>query len=374
MAGSGRLSIYLYLIALSAAASVNAAVPHVFQPGQVIESAKMNENFAALASDASASATLSVDCSAGASLEQIVAGLNARNVTIDVSGACVGSTLAPPPWTRVRIRDAGAASLDYSVLDLSSAELFLEVPMTAATVLLSRGRLLSGQPFRSRAQDETSLAFLGLTNVENPEGTRLFAGEGSQVSLQDYGCTGSGDPQGKILAYGASQVFFNVKASCESTIIATGSQTRFYFNKEAGAMLSANMPLVVRVREGASFIWTGPEFTYPTDDSGNQVETPTAIQPEVMQLQARNAILSVGNVCIAENFGGISRITSSSGFFSPNTSCAASGSLLQVNGGSAITSGPEWTGVSVSPSSVYKAGVNDAGGFNVCFNCQDGEF
>ena len=373
MAGSGRLSIYLFLIALGAAASVNAAVPHVFQPGQVIESAKMNENFAALASDASASATLSVDCSAGASLEEIVAGLNARNVTIDVSGACVGSTLAPPPWTRVRLRDAGAASLDYSVLDLSSAELFLEVPMTAATVLLSRGRLLSGQPFRSRAQDETSLAFLGFTGQVTPGSTRFFSGEGSQISLQDYGCTGSSNDQGRILAYGASQVFFNLAESCESTIIATGSQTRFYFNKVSGAMLSANQPLIVRVREGASFIWTGPEFTYPLDDSGNQVETPTDIQPEVMQIQARNAILSVGNVCIAENVD-ISRMTSSSGFFSPNTSCTASGSALQVNGGSAITSGPEWTGISVSPSSVYRAGVNDAGGFNVCFNCQDGEF
>lgn len=366
MAGLGRLSIYLFLIALSAAASVNAAVPHVFQPGQVIESAKMNENFASLASDASASATLSVDCSAGASLEEIVAGLNARNVTIDVSGACVGSTLAPPPWTRVRIRDAGAASLDYSVLDLSSAELFLEVPMTAATVLLSRGRLHSGQPFRSRTQDETSLA-------ARTDGTRLFAGEGSQVSLQDYGCAAGVDELGLILAYGASQVVINVKTSCGSTYIATGSQSRFYFNKEAGAMLSTDMPLVVRVREGASFIWTGPEFSYPMDDSGNQVETPTGIQPEVMRLQARNAILSVSNVCIAESSDD-SQITSSTGSFSPNTSCAGSGASLRVNGGSAITSSAEWIDISVSPSSLYKAGVNDAGGFAVCFNCQDEEF
>ena len=373
MVFSDRLSTYFCLIMLGAVAPVNAAVPHVFQPGQVIQSAEMNENFAALASEASASATLSVDCAAGASLENIVGSLNARNATIEVSGACVGNTLAPPPWTRVRIRDAGGASLDYSVLDLSSAELFLEVPMTAATVQLSRGRLLSNQSFRSRAQDEVSLAFLGLTNVAL-DGTRFFAGEGSQISLQDYGCTGSSNDQGRILAYGASQVFFNVKASCESTVIATGSQTRFYFNKESGAMLSANMPLVVRVREGASFIWTGPEFTYPMDDSGNQIETPTGIQPEVMQIQARNAILSVGNVCIAENLGVLSRLTSSTGFFSPNTSCAESGASLQVNGGSAITSGSEWTGISVSPSSVYKAGVNDAGGFNVCFNCQDGEF
>ena len=74
-----------------ASLGIAAEVPHVFQPGQVIESSKMNENFAFLAqSGGGKRAEYNIDCSSGTNLlTETIAGASAREIDITISGVCV---------------------------------------------------------------------------------------------------------------------------------------------------------------------------------------------------------------------------------------------------------------------------------------------
>ena len=84
-----------------ASSGIAAEVPHVFQPGQVIESSKMNENFAFLAqSGGGKRAEYNIDCSSGTNLlTETIAGASATEIDITISGVCVEDHLKFDAYT-----------------------------------------------------------------------------------------------------------------------------------------------------------------------------------------------------------------------------------------------------------------------------------
>ena len=352
-----------------ASSGIAAEVPHVFQPGQVIESSKMNENFAFLAqSGVGKRAEYNIDCSSGTNLlTETIAGASATEIDITISGVCVEDHLKFDAYTGVRILGDDSAAVDADILEISFALVGLEVRASVGFLTVTRGAIEANLPFRSKAQTSRTAEFLD-RDPNNLSGLpRIFGQGNAYIGLGDYGCEGGLDDFGSIAVYSHSRAGIFLKESCGSTGLFAGSLSRMSLRRDAGASFSTSQPTIIRVRENASFILEGEEFSYPTNESGDQVQEPTGIPPESISMQSRNATVSVVNVCLA----GPNILTSSLGHFSPASSCP-DGSQLTLNNGSHITSGPSWENVNVSSSSSYEGEVhNDVRGFFANPTCAD---
>lgn len=352
-----------------ASLGIAAEVPHVFQPGQVIESSKMNENFAFLAqSGGGKRAEYNIDCSSGTNLlTETIAGASAREIDITISGVCVEDHLKLDSFTGVRIFGDDSAALDADILEIAFAALSLEVRASVGYLTVSRGAIEADLPFRSKAQTSRTAEFLD-RDPNNLFGLpRIFGQGNAYIGLWDYGCEGGLDDFGSIAAYSHSRLGIFLKESCGSTGLFVGSLSRMSLGRDVGANFSTSRPTTIRARENASFILNGEEFSYPTDENGDQVQEPTGVPPELISMQSRNATVSVVNICL----DGPNILTSSLGHLSSASSCP-DGSQLTLNNGSHITSGPSWENVNVSSSSSYEGGVfNDSRGFFANPGCSD---
>ena len=100
------------------------AVPHTFQPGQIISAQQMNENFAALSTIAPNGGhvtNISVDCSTGPNaLTQALSDSPLGQIEVTISGECVEDNLKNKEFTYVTVIGDDSSSIVADVIEVNS--------------------------------------------------------------------------------------------------------------------------------------------------------------------------------------------------------------------------------------------------------------
>lgn len=341
------------------------AVPHTFQPGQIISSQQMNENFSALAALAQSGGqvtNISVDCSTGPNaLTQALSDSPLGEIEVTISGQCVEDHLKNKPFTYVVIGGDDSSSIVADVIEVNSSTLAFgeNVNVTAGTLYVVRGALVGYGRFRSDVKGPAAQAFLDGSPSRSP-GNRMFALGNGYIELQDYGCIGNLNDSGLVLSYNMARVVLNMTESCGSSILAAGTSSKITVSRAPGVNLSSQGATIIRGGADGGTIYLGSaEFTYSDDGSGNQVATSTGVPPEKINIVARNMNVQLENVCLSDDVHHF--LTTVIGHLEPASSCIDTfGPTLVLNNGTHITSKAVLVGANaptVSGSSSYGASV-----------------
>ena len=338
------------------------AVPHTFQPGQIISAQQMNENFAALSTIAPNGGhvtNISVDCSTGPNaLTQALSDSPLGQIEVTISGECVEDNLKNKEFTYVTVSGDDSASIVADVIEVNFSSLFFgeNVNVTAGTLYVARGVLIGLGRFRSDLKGAAAQAFLDDSPGRNPN-QRIGSFGNGYIELQDYGCIGNLNDSGFILSYNHSRIVLNMEESCGSSILYAGTNSKTTVTRAPGVNLSSQTATTIRGTADGGIIYLGSaEYTYADDGSGNFTPTEsTGVPPENINIQARNMNIQLENVCLS----GTSFLTTVIGHIEPASSCTDTfGPNLFLNNGSHITSKAVLTGANApitSASSSYEA-------------------
>ena len=340
------------------------AVPHTFQPGQIISAQQMNENFAAisaLAQNDGQVTNISVDCSTGPNaLTQALSDSPLGQIEVTISGQCVEDHLKNKPFTYVTVGGDDSSSIVSDVVEVNYSTLIFEenINVTAGTLYVVRGALVGSGRFRSDVRGQAAQAFLDGSPARNPNQRMVSLGNG-YIDLQDYGCIGNLNDSGLILSFNMSRIVLNMKESCGSSILSTGTSSKITINRAPGVNLSSQGATIIRGgADGATIYLGSAEYTYADDGSGNfAAAESTGVPPENINIHARNMRVQLENVCLSGGNGHY--LTTVIGHIEPASSCTDTfGPNLVLNNGSHITSKAVLTGANtpaVSDSSSYEA-------------------
>lgn len=340
------------------------AVPHTFQPGQIISAQQMNENFAALSTIAPNGGhvtNISVDCSTGPNaLTQALSDAPLGEIEVTISGQCEEDHLENKQFTYVTVSGDDSSSIVADVIEVNFSTLVFEenINVTAGTLYVARGVLIGYGRFRSDVKGQAAQAFLDGSPARNPN-QRMFSLGNGYIELQDYGCIGNLNDFGFILSYNMSRVVLNMEESCGSSLLAAGTNSKITVTRASGVNLSSQGMTQIRGAADGGTIYLGSaEYTYTDDGSGNLTPAEsTGVPPEIINIQARNMNVQLENVCL--NSGNTHYLTTVIGHIEPASSCTDTfGPNLVLNNGSHITSKAVLTGANaptVSASSSYEA-------------------
>ena len=152
---------------------------------------------------------------------------------------------------------------------------------------------------RSDVRGQAAQAFLDGSPARNPNQRMVSLGNG-YIDLQDYGCIGNLNDSGLILSFNMSRIVLNMKESCGSSILSTGTSSKITINRAPGVNLSSQGATIIRGgADGATIYLGSAEYTYADDGSNLTPTESTGVPPENINIQARNMNIQLENVCLS---------------------------------------------------------------------------